>query len=355
MHGDDEWKVRKAVEKCICAQVEPEPFSGVVQISESGRVLFEGAYGFAIRPEAIPNRIDTRFQTASGCKVFTATAVLQLIDRGKLNLDTPLAACVNVEFPNYDPGITIEHLLTHTSGITSYFEEDVNPDYEALWQNTPMYGIRRPADFLPLFQNKPVKFKPGEKFDYNDGGYILLGLVTEAAGGRSFAEYIEEHVFVPAGMEDSGYFATDRLPERTAYAYIKTEDGSWRTNFFAVPIVGAPDGGAYTTAPDLAKFWEALRSGRLLSAPIATAMLEPRVATGDDSSYSHYGYGVWMDRPGDSTGRSSVRKYFVEGSDPGVALRSAVYPDKDLTLTMIGNTGSALWPLCRSIEKVLGL
>jgi CubicO group peptidase (beta-lactamase class C family) len=353
-----EWKGREAVEKCIRDQVEPEPFSGVVRISEGGRVLFENAYGLAIRPEAIPNRAETRFQTASGCKVFTAAAVLQLIDRGELHLGTPLAACVNAEFPDYDPGITIEHLLTHTSGITSYFEEDLNPDYELLWRKTPMYGIRRPADFLPLFQNKPMKFKPGERFDYNDGGYILLGLVIEAVSGKSFAGYVEEQVFAPAGMIDSGYFPTDRLPARTAYAYIKNEDGSWRTNFFAVPIVGAPDGGAYTTAADLAKFWETLRSGKLLSAPVLNTMLQPRVATGDDAPYSHYGCGVWIDRPGspggtDTATTESIRKIFVEGSDPGVALRSAVYPDKDLTLTLIGNTGSALWPLYRSIERTL--
>ena len=194
MQGDGGWAGRGAVEKCIRAQIKPEPFSGVVQISEGGRVLFEGAYGLAIRPEAIPNRIDTRFQTASGCKVFTATAVLQLIDRGRLKPETPLVACVEAEFPNYDPGITVHHLLTHTSGIISYFEEDLNPDYEALWRDTPMYGIRRPADFLPLFQHKPMKFRPGERFDYNDGGFILLGLVIEAISGLSFAEYIEKHL-----------------------------------------------------------------------------------------------------------------------------------------------------------------
>jgi CubicO group peptidase (beta-lactamase class C family) len=348
------------MEKCIKAQIDPEPFSGVVRISEPGRVIFESACGFAVRSEAIPNRSDTRFQTASGCKAFTATAVLQLVDRGRLRLDTPLADAVRAEFPNYDPGITVEHLLTHTSGIISYFEEDLDPDYEALWRDTPMYKIRRPADFLPLFQNKPMKFRPGERFDYNDGGYILLGLVIEEASGLAFTEYIEKHVFAPAGMNDSGYFAADRLPGRTAYAYIQDEDGSWRTNFFAVPIVGAPDGGAYTTAPDMAKFWEALRSAELLGSGLTEAMLQPRVATGLEPPYSHYGYGVWIDRPESPTGTgtaagTSTRKHFVEGSDPGVALRSAVYPEKDLVLTLIGNTGRALWPLSRAIEKTLNI
>ena len=350
MQGDGGWTGPGSIEKCIRAQVEPESFSGVMQILRGGRVLFEGAYGLANRPESIPNRINTRFQTASGCKAFTAAALLQLIDRGKLKPETPLAACVDIEFPDYAPGITIHHLLTHTSGITSYFEEDLNPDYEALWRDTPMYRIREPGDFLPLFQNKPMKFRPGERFDYNDGGYILLGLVLEAISGLGFAEYIKKHIFDPARMNDSGYFPTDRLPDRTAYAYIKNDDGTWRTNFFAVPIVGAPDGGAYTTAPDLARFWEALRSGRLLSAPVAAAMLEPRVITDLDSPYNHYGYGVWVDKPG-----NSVRKYFVVGSDPGVALHSAFYPERGMILTMIGNTGGALWPLYKDIERAINL
>ena len=348
MQGSSEWTGGGAIEECIRAQSEPEPFSGVVQISRAGQILFEGAYGLAIRPESIPNRIGTRFQIASGCKVFTGTAVLQLIDRGKLKPETPLAACVDHEFPDYDPGITIHHLLTHTSGITSYFEEDVNPDYEALWRDKPMYRFRKPADFLPLFQNKSMKFRPGEKFDYNDGGFILLGLVVEAASGMSFAEYIEQRVFAPAGMNDSGYFPTDRLPERTAYAYIENEDGTWRTTFFAVPIVGAPDGGAYTTAPDMARFWKALKDGVLLREQAAAALLKAHVATSLESPYSHYGYSVWMDKPHDS-----LRKYFVVGSDPGVAMHSAVYPEKDIILTLIGNTGGALWPLYRTIESAI--
>jgi CubicO group peptidase (beta-lactamase class C family) len=350
VEGGAKWTDGRAIEECIGAQSEPEPFSGVVQISRAGRVLFEAAYGLAIRSESIPNRIDTRFQTASGCKVFTSTAILQLIEQGRIKPETPVASCLDAEFPNFDPGITIHHLLTHTSGITSYFEEDANPDYEALWQDTPMYRIRKPADFLPLFQNKPMKFRPGERFDYNDGGYVLLGLVIETVSGLSFTEYIEKHVFAPAGMDDSGYFPTDLLPERTAYAYIRNDDETWRTNFFAVPIVGAPDGGAYTTAPDMARFWRALKCGVLLRAPASAAIVKPQVATSLESPYSHYGYGVWLDKPG-----GSVRKYFVVGSDPGVALHSAVYPENDITLTLIGNTGGALWPLYRRIVSVVGL
>jgi CubicO group peptidase (beta-lactamase class C family) len=307
------------------------------------------AKGFAIRSERIPNQTGTRFQMASGCKVFTSLAICQLVAQGKLEFNTRLRDCVDVTFPKYAPEINIHQLLTHTSGITSYFEEDINPDYEALWDELPLYKVRRPGDFLPLFQNKPMKFAPGERFDYNDGGYILLGLVVEALSGVDFSTYIQKHVFDPAGMEDSGYFAADQLPERTAYAYIQNPDGGWRTNFFAVPVVGAPDGGAYTSAPDMDGFWKALMGDKLLALEMREMMLTPHTLTGWEWP-THYGYGVWIEKRDVQT-----RKYFVEGADPGVALRSVVYPAEGLTLTVLGNTGDALWYLYPEIEKILGL
>lgn len=336
--------------KCIESQTEPEPFSGVVSLTKGNEVLFEKGCGLAIKSESIPNALNTRFQMASGCKTFTAVAICQLVERGRLGFDMRLSECIDVAFPNYAPDITIRHLLTHSSGITSYYEEDVDSDYEVVWQDLPMYNIKEPRDFLPLFQHKPMKFSPGEKFYYNDGGYILLGLVIECVTDMSFPVYIEQNVFKQAGMLHSGYFKTDQLPERTAYAYIKKTDGAWHTNFFAVPIIGGPDGGAYTTAPDMVRFWTALTENKLLTAETKAEMLEPQIATSRKSPYTHYGYGVWIDQPG-----KTIRKYFAEGLDPGVAFRSAVYPDKGLVLTILGNTENALWPLYRRIEEILTL
>lgn len=339
----------KKLERVIESHTDPEPFSGVVYLTGNEGVLFEGGFGCSILPEAILNRPHTRFQMASGSKIFTGVAICQLVEQGKLEFNALFSDCVDVDFPTYAPDITIRHLLTHCSGITSYFEEDVNPDYEVIWQDYPLYQVKRPGDFLPLFRHKPMKFTPGECFDYNDGGYILLGLVIEYASGMEFSEYIAKHVFEPAGMVDSGYFATDQLPERTAYAYIHNDDGTWRTNFFAVPIVGAPDGGAYTTAPDMVRFWKALIGNRLLGAEMTGLLLNDQIATTWEPPFTHYGYGVWIEKV------DKVRKFFVEGYDPGVALRSAVYPTEGKILTLIGNTSEALWPLYKKLEKFLGL
>jgi CubicO group peptidase (beta-lactamase class C family) len=346
--GDKMYIDIEKISECIESQIEPEPFSGVVCISKSDQVIFERAYGLAIKSESVPNKTNTRFQIASGCKTFTAVAICQLAGEGKLKFETKLIDCLDESFPNYSPDITIHHLLTHSSGIASYYDENINPGYETVWQNTPMYNMRELKDFLPLFKNKPMKFSPGERFEYNDSGYILLGLIIESVTGMSFQTYVEQNIFKPAGMADSGYFYTDQLPERTAYSYIKNEDATWRTNFFAVPIIGGPDGGAYSTASDMARFWKAITDNRLMTTEMKEMMLKPWITTSKKPPYTHYGYGIWVDQQ-----VKAVKKYFAEGLDPGVAFRSGFYTENNLILTIIGNTEHALWPLYLEIEKII--
>jgi CubicO group peptidase (beta-lactamase class C family) len=336
------------LEAALTRQRTSEPFSGVVSLRQADSILFERARGDAIRSESIPIRVDTRFQIASGCKLFTSVAINQLFDQGKLAPDTLLRDCVGVPLPGFAPDISVHQLLTHTSGVPDYFDEAVMDDYEELWRQQPMYKMRQPADFLPLFQGKPMQAPPGSTFVYNNGGYVLLGLIVEHITGVPFPKYVNEHIFLPAGMHDSGYFATDQLPPRTARAYIENADGTWRSNIYAVPIVGGPDGGAYTTAADMAYFWQALLAHKLLRAETTARLLSLQVATGSPPPYDHYGRGVWIE-----AGTHGIRKYFVEGSDPGVAFRSAVYPAVGLILTILANTGHTLWPLYREIEALV--
>ena len=336
------------LEDALTRQRTSEPFSGVVSLRQGETILFERACGDALRAESIPNRVDTRFQIASGCKIFTSVAINQLFDQGRLTPATLLRDCAGVPLPHFAPEVTVHQLLTHTSGVPDYFDEEVMDDYEALWRQQPMYMIRRPADFLPLFQDKPMQSPPGSTFVYNNGGYVLLGLIVEQITGTPFPEYITEHVFGPAGMHASGYFATDQLPPLTAQSYIENADGTWRSNIYAVPIVGGPDGGAYTTAADMAHFWQGLLAHKLLSAETTSRLLSPEAATGSPPPYDHYGRGVWIE-----AGVQGIRKYFVEGSDPGVAFRSAVYPSQGLILTILANTGRTLWPLYREIEALV--
>ncbi|MBE2181899.1 MAG: beta-lactamase family protein, partial [Anaerolineae bacterium] len=223
----------QALEAAIDYLLDEKPFSGVVHIREGRAPIFSRAYGFADKANARPNNLDTKFAVASGSKTFTAAAICYLVDNGKLSFDALLSDCLPGLFPQFDPAVTVHHLLTHTSGIPDYFDEDEMDDYGALWAEIPMYNIRKPADFLPLFQHLPMKFAPGGRFAYNNSGYIVLGLIVEQASGMAYNDYVQKSIFEPFGMTGSGFYETDRQPENTAYGYIRCEDGGWRTNFFS--------------------------------------------------------------------------------------------------------------------------
>ncbi|SEA25072.1 Beta-lactamase [Thalassobacillus cyri] len=139
--------------KVIEGVVKTVDFSGVVYIKERDEVTFQSAYGLAHRSARLSNTVHTRFGIASGCKLFTAIGICQLVETGAISFDTKLKDCLNLEFPNFDKNITIHHLLTHTSGISDYFDEEEMMDFEELWKDRPVYEMTSLHDFLPLFQD----------------------------------------------------------------------------------------------------------------------------------------------------------------------------------------------------------
>ena len=339
----------RALKNAITLQHEREPFSGVVSVRERGEVVFERGFGLAHRAERIPNAPATRFAIASGTKTLTAIAVARLVERGRLAFDARLADCLDVPLPTFDPHVTLHHLLTHSAGIPDYFDEAVMDDYEALWRERPMYRFRTPSDFLPLFSHLPMKAAPGTAWAYSNAGYVLLGLAVERASGMPFAAYVQRHVLQAAGMAASGFFALDRLPGGTARGYLPTEDGGWRTNAYAVPIVGGADGGAYTTAGDLAALWEALLGGRLTGEATLARMLAPHWRTDPERDDGHYGYGIWIRR---REGRAPT--YAMLGEDPGVAFSSTCDPESGVLCSLLGNTVDASWAMLGAVTGVLG-
>ncbi|MBJ6360133.1 serine hydrolase domain-containing protein [Paenibacillus sp. GCM10012307] len=320
------------------------PFSGVLNISEGGTTILEQGYGYANRSEHIENKAGTRFNIASGSKIFTAVAVCQLVEKGLLSLDTRLSDCTDISFPLFDPGVTVHHLLTHSSGIPDYFDEEVMTGYEQLWVATPMYAMTSAASFLPLFQNKEMKFAPGERFSYSNAGFIVLGLIVEHLTGTTFTEYVEEHIFRVCGMKDSGYYRLDQLPERTAIGYIDNGE-HWKTNIYSLPVQGAPDGGAFTTAGDMDTFWDALLGHQLLSRQMTERILTPQI---QDHDHLHYGYGVWIVRL-----NGMNFKYVVMGYDPGNEMQSATYAKSGYRVHILTNCNGAVGTIVDTIDKVL--
>jgi CubicO group peptidase (beta-lactamase class C family) len=323
--------------------IEGKQFSGAISIKKDHTVIMEAAAGYSNRSDEQLNRIDTRFGIASGCKLFTAVAIAQLVERGLLSFDTKVKDCLEVEFPNFDENVTIHHLLTHSSGIPDYFDEDIMDDFEELWKLTPMYLLKSLKDFLPLFQNEKMKFKPGEKFHYNNAGFIVLGLIVEQQTGLTFTDYVEKNIFQRCAMKDSGYFSLDQLPKNTALGYIDHEDGTWKVNTYSIPIKGGSDGGAYVTAPDMIEFWEALMGYQLLSEESTNILLSPHIGVKQDVEY---GYGIWINKR-----NNRIFKYHVMGYDPGVCFHSAVYPELGLKMAITCNQSAGAFPVMKVIEE----
>ena len=330
----------------IKEQAKTNSFSGVIQIRLNDNIIHEQGYGFAHRPEATPNTINTRFATASGTKAFTAIAICQLIERGKLSFDTPLTEYAQLIpiVSDYDPHVTIHHLLSHSSGIPDYIDEETmsDEDYTALYAKFPVYTLRRPADYLPMFPEAEMNFKPGDSFRYCNGAYILLALLIEHLTGMTYQHYVEENILKPAGMADSGFFEMDSLPEHTALGYIHDEEGDfWRSNIFSLPIIGCGDGGAYVTAPDMLKFWDSLLRHDLLDKEMTRKLLSPHVIAGNPEDHRHYAYGLWVS----TTDDGSIFRYSAVGGDLGVNFISALFPQHNTLLTIIGNTEGPTWSI----------
>ena len=318
-------------------------FSGVILVKEKKGIVYEEAFGYANRNECINNTLQTRFGIASGCKIFTAIGVCQLVENGVITFQTKLKECLSVNFPNFNEDITIHHLLTHSSGIPDYFDESIMDNFEDLWKQTPMYLLKSLKDFLTLFQNRDMMYAPGSKFHYNNAGFIVLGLIIEEQTGLKFTEYIEKNIFNPIGMNHSGYFSLDRLPRQTALGYIKDEiSQTWRTNAYSIPIKGGSDGGAFITASDMLKFWEALFNYEIISQEYTKILLTPHIQVNNNQSY---GYGIWIE-----TRENKIFKYHVMGYDPGVSFRSAVYPDLGITLVILSNKEAGPEKLMIEIE-----
>jgi len=320
-------------------------FSGVIQVYRKGGLLHESAHGYSNRSDQLKNTLSTRFGIASGCKIFTAVGIGILVDEGKISFQTRLEDCLDVDFPHFAEGITIHHLLTHTSGIPDYFDESVMEDFAELWLERPMYLMQNLKDFLPMFQNREMLYQPGERFHYNNAAFIVLGLIIEQVSGMSFTDFIETNVFSKAEMNDSGYFSLDQLPRDTAIGYIDDEEnGTWKSNIYSIPIKGGADGGAFITASDMMKFWDALFGNKLLSKETTDKLLTPYAESDEDE---YYGYGIWIDMQ-----NGKITKQHEMGYDPGVSLHADVYADGH-RVVITSNKSSGAYAIMLAIEEVI--
>src|SRR6266550_4000141 len=302
-------------------------FSGVVRVDRGDGIELAKAYGEAHRGLEIPNTVDTQFAIASGTKGLTAVAVARLIEDGSLDLSTTVRSVLGRDLPLVGDDVTVEHLLSHRSGIGDYLDENAGLDIDDYLMPVPVHELATTEQYLAVLDGHRTKFAPDERFEYCNGGYVVLALIAERTSGVPFHELVRRRVCEPAGMHDTAFLRSDELPGRAALGYLSSDGGS-RTNVFHLPVRGSGDGGIYSTVADISSFWSALFAGRIVSTDWVAELVRARSDVPRKSM--RYGLGFWLIQ--------SSGVVLLEGSDAGVSFRSGHDPLRGITHTMISNT-----------------
>ena len=261
--------------------VSARDFSGVVLVARDGRLLFEKAYGLADSELDVPNKLETRFRLGSTTKQFTAMAIMILAERGKVRVTDSICSYIE-NCPKAWGGITIRHLLSHTSGIPNFTEFPDNDQYERL-PMTPMATIAR-------FRDKPLDFTPGQRFNYSNSGYLLLGYIVERASGERYEDFLRKNIYEPLGMLNSGYDHPKIILKDRARGYSK-ENGQLVNAMFMEMDTPFGGGSMYSTVGDLLRWDQALYTERLVSRKSLEEMFTPFQGPYPKGWWSRHRYG----------------------------------------------------------------
>ena len=251
----------KEFEKIFSDMVEADKFSGVVLVAKEDDIVFEKAYGYAEKNFEVRNQLDTKFNIGSLNKLITKIAILQLLQKGKLALDDLVGKHLP-EFPKeIATKVRIEHLISFTSGMGDYFNEKFP---------TGNGNLRTLDDFVLFFIDDPLLFEPGEKMEYSNAGYVVLGKIIEAVSVMDYYEYVRKNIYEPAGMSNSDHFERDSITPKLATGYTRhMPDGTIhptkrRANYYIIGSRGSSAGGGQSTVYDLLKLDRAIANAVLL-------------------------------------------------------------------------------------------
>lgn len=318
--------------------VRTDDFSGCVTVSDGENTVFDECRGLAERRFGVPIDQQTKFRIASIGKMFTAVAIAQLVEDGKLSWDDTLAELVP-EYPDQTAAkkITVWELLHHTSGLGDF----LGPEF---FHNREKFAD--PADYLDLIARQPKLSESGTQWNYSNAGFILLGRVIENVSGESYFDYIMRHVFTPAAMNSSGFGSIEEITPKLAVGYFHEGlfSSEWKANWMKIPFKGGPAGGAYSTNADLLRFAKALREGKLVKQATLAKMFDDEVPAGP----GFYATGI-----GDrlSHGRH-IRGH--QGGIEGVTTDLAIVWETGATVALTSNQGpSQTWLLAERIADLL--
>jgi CubicO group peptidase (beta-lactamase class C family) len=301
------------LDQVVQSYAQNKTFMGSVLVARGADVILSKGYGAANLEWDIPNAPSTKFRLGSITKQFTAAAILLLEERGKLKIDDPIKAYMP-DAPSTWDRITIFNLLTHTSGIPNF---TALPEYKSL-----QVSETTPVKTLAAVRDKPLDFFPGEKMLYSNSGYILLGFIIEKVTGGSYARFVQDNIFTPLGMKDSGYDSNTDIIAHRAAGYMPSPNGPVNAGYIHMTIPHAA-GALYSTTEDLLRWERALFGGKVLSAASLRKMTTP--------FKNDYALGVVATT---ADGRKVVQH---AGGIDGFNTFLAYYPDDKLTVAVLAN------------------
>ena len=307
-------------------ELSGDDFSGTILVAKDDSIIQKRAFGLASKELKVKNKIDTKFNIASITKTFTAVAILQLYEEGKVDLNTPIGKYL-IDYPNEKirNSATISHLLTHTAGLPNF--------YVTNFLDKCKFEFEKVEDFLPLFENDTLLAEPGKEYNYDAAGYVLLGLIIEEVTGKSYYDYLEENIFQKAKMPNTAAFNVDAIIENKANGYTFAGDTTkpLKNNIFYLSKA-SPGGFHYSTVEDLFNFNKALFNHTLISQETLELMIKPRVK----GYNTHLGYGIDVDQ------RYKEIILGHSGGWYGVSGEIIYLPESNYTITILSNVDSGM-------------
>ena len=337
--------LREKLDRYMKASVKVDHFMGTVLVARDGKVLLIKGYGMADLKDHVPNRPDTEFRIGSVTKQFTAMGILMLQAEGKLNVHDRICKYVP-DCPGDWKPITIFQLLTHTSGIPNFTSF---PNYLTL-----MSKPTTPTQLLADFRDKPLDFKPGTRFKYSNSGYVVLGYIIRQVSGEAYKHFLQQHVFGPLDMRNSGYDSSHPTAKNHAEGY-EYDDGHYRPAPYVNMTVPYSAGALYSTVRNLYAWDRALESGKLLPEALHQQMFAPQVPVGgeigkilgDDGSV-HYGFGWFISK------EFGHRQYSHEGGIQGFTSLNSWFPRQHAYVIVLDNvTSPHIFTIGRSLAAIL--
>ena len=333
-----EKEIAREMEAFMKKLVAADVFSGAVLLAKDGVPVYKGAFGMANKDFDAANKIDTKFNLGSMNKMFTAVAIAQLVEKGKMSFEDSLSKFIP-DFPDKESAekIKIKHLLTHTAGLGGYFSDK--------WDKTSRAEFRTVDDMMKLAkEDEKLQFEPGSKWRYSNTGMLVLGKVVEIVSGQNYYDYVRENISDPAGMTNTGCFELDKVNKNLAVGYDKnyTDNGIiFGNNIFMHVLRGGPHGGCYSTAEDLLKFDRALLSNKLVGAEYVKILTTAK----PDLNSPNYGYGFQISAGGKGFGHG--------GGFPGINSNLEMLPESGWTMIVMSNYSRGGQPVIQKMRSLM--